>query len=164
MGSHIRAMKCFDIKNIWCLIMYVVWTFLIVSYYFQFPFRLLSKFIVPLMVVYVVMNIYILFRQHYRKYELISYILLAILLTLSCLYSAISGVELERILRFYFILLVIPICFYISKKSFKHEYFIFVVLSIAEYYGRSAPPHLVMSTTCQKPNPLDSTIRPGWTR
>ena len=63
--------------------------------------------------------------------KLIPFLFLTYLLV-SGLLSAVSGTELNRIIRFFLILSIIPVCFFYKKNDFKNEYVIFKVLTVAK--------------------------------
>ena len=53
-------------------------------------------------------------------------------ISISSIYSIINGQDISRILRFYLILFVIPLCFLLQRKRFDLEYSIFMILSVAK--------------------------------
>jgi putative wzy len=107
------------------------WTLTVVSYYFQFPFVDLSTLIVPAFATYFLLSGERILHQ-IDKESFLLWLLLALYLT-GNLFVKISflGVS-DTSWRFYFILLIIPICFFLRNESFFTEYRIFHCLSICK--------------------------------
>ena len=113
-------------------ISYLVWLFLLVSYNFQFPFKELSDYITPLFFLYFLLNVKELCRTVYSDVSLKLFYVFAILLTLNLMMSTINGIPLENSIRFYAILLGIPLCFGLVKEKFIIEYKIFIGVSVVK--------------------------------
>lgn len=107
------------------------WTLTVVSYYFQFPFVDLSTLIVPAFATYFLLSSERVLHE-IDKESFLLWLLLALYLT-GNLFVTISffGVS-DTSWRFYFILLIIPICFFLRNESFSIEYRIFYWLSICK--------------------------------
>ena len=107
------------------------WTLTVVSYYFQFPFVDLSALIVPGFATYFLLSGVRIIHE-IDKESFLLWLLLALYLT-GNLFVAISFFDATDIAwRFYFILLIIPIGFFLRNESFFTEYRIFQCLSICK--------------------------------
>ena len=106
------------------------WFIAIFSYFFQCPFSFLSRFIIPALFIFILLegsNFHVKgygFKE--AVYFYVSYI--SILLILSIL----KGNIIAWALRFYMILLAIPICFAIKDQKFEMEEKIFFWLAIVK--------------------------------
>lgn len=114
------------------LINYIIWSLVIFSIYFQVPYKRLSSCIVPLFALYLLINIRQLNFLNRGKKIYGAWRIYVIFITLSSLYSIICDTNVNRVLRFYMILFIIPICFLLYKNNFEFEYKMFIVLSVAK--------------------------------
>lgn len=118
------------IEKISRLSQYLFWTIAVFAYYFQVPYSKFSSLIIPMLGVYLLLGI-----QHISKWKtniLRLYAFYSCFLAISSVISLISGVEISRIIRFFIILTVIPLCFFFKQKNFEVEYKILLLLSVAK--------------------------------
>ena len=99
-------------------------------YYFQFPFKGVSRYIIPFLAVYLILSFGIIIKNiNITNLLLISiyYIYISIILVV----SAFRYIEPGRILRFCIILSVLPLFFFVTFYDAKNKLFkIFIILSI----------------------------------
>lgn len=99
-------------------------------YYFQFPFKGVSRYIIPLLAVYLILSFGIIIKNiNITNLLLISiyYIYISIILVV----SAFRCIEPGRILRFCIILSVLPLFCFVAFYDAKNKLFkIFIILSI----------------------------------
>ena len=108
-----------------------LWTVAIAAYYFQFPFVDLASLIVPAFAAYLLISVKRILHEMDRSFLLL-WFFLALYLT-GNLFATVSFFSAsETALRFYFIVLVIPICFFLRNENFSAEYRIFCWLSICK--------------------------------
>lgn len=108
-----------------------LWTVAIAAYYFQFPFVDLGDLIVPTFAAYFLFSVKRILRELDRRFFLL-WLLLAVYLTVN-LFVTVSFFSIsESAWRFYFILLIIPLCFFLRNENFSAEYRIFRWLSICK--------------------------------
>ena len=108
-----------------------LWTIAIAAYYFQFPFVDLGDLIVPTFAAYFFFSVKRILRELDRRFFLL-WLLLALYLT-GNLFVTVSFFSIsEAAWRFYFILLIIPLCFFLRNENFSAEYRIFRWLSICK--------------------------------
>ena len=108
-----------------------LWTIAIAAYYFQFPFVDLGDLIVPTFAAYFLFSVKRILRELDRRFFLL-WLLLALYLT-GNLFVTVSFFSIsESAWRFYFILLIIPLCFFLRNENFSAEYRIFRWLSICK--------------------------------
>ena len=108
-----------------------LWTIAIAAYYFQFPFVDLGDLIVPTFAAYFLFSVKRILRELDRRFFLL-WLLLALYLT-GNLFVTVSFFSIsESAWRFYFILLIIPLCFFLCNENFSAEYRIFRWLSICK--------------------------------
>lgn len=108
-----------------------LWTIAIAAYYFQFPFVDLGDLIVPTFAAYFFFSVKRILRELDRRFFLL-WLLLALYLT-GNLFVTVSFFSIsEAAWRFYFILLIIPICFFLRNENFSAEYRIFRWLSVCK--------------------------------
>lgn len=106
----------------------IFWILALFSYYFQFPFAVMSRFIIPSVLAFILLesvNFHV--RQYYSKGIVSFYIFY---LSVSLILSVLKGTDISRVLRFYMILLAIPICFAIHDNDFVEEEKIFVIMAL----------------------------------
>lgn len=123
------------IKNIFKLknVKIFLWFFALFSYFFQFPFSGLAKFIIPFLGVFLIFelqNIKILSNKKYISL----FILYLFVIFISAIYSLLDGTSINRILRFGVILIAIPYCTLISEKDFSKYENIFVDLAMCKSF------------------------------
>ena len=115
-------------KNIKNYIPLLFWTFALMCYFFQFLVRTLASGIVPFLVMFIFFE-----RKNIRVKKDWLYIFLfstyAVFIAISSMYSAFSGTELNRILRFFTILFMIPLCPFIAEKRFFLEFNVLIMLA-----------------------------------
>lgn len=108
-----------------------LWTIAIAAYYFQFPFVDLASLIVPAFAAYLLLSVKRILHEMDRAFFLL-WLFLALYLT-GNLFATVSFFSVsESAWRFYFIVLVIPICFFLRNENFSAEYSIFRWLSICK--------------------------------
>lgn len=107
------------------------WTLTVVSYYFQFPFVDLSTLIVPAFATYFLLSSERVLHE-IDKESFLLWLLLALYLTGNLFVTISFFCASDTSWRFYFILLIIPICFFLRNESFFTEYRIFHFLSICK--------------------------------
>lgn len=108
-----------------------LWTIAIAAYYFQFPFVDLSALIVPTFAAYLLFSVKRIFREVDRRFLLL-WLLLALYLTGNLFVTISFFCASDTPWRFYFILLIIPLCFFLRNENFSTEYRIFRWLSICK--------------------------------
>ena len=127
--GYLKRMS-FTIKQMKNIVQCTLWAISLFSYYFQAPYSALSSLIIPMLAAYLLLDI-----KKMKKWDSIiikAYFLFLTYLLVSGLLSAVSGTELNRIIRFFLILSIIPVCFFYKKNDFKNEYVIFKVLTVAK--------------------------------
>ena len=105
------------------------WSFTLFSYFFQFPFRGLSRLITPSIFLYSFFEL----KNRIKKQDNHFNFLLCIwylLLGLECLNSVFRNNDINHIIRFMEILSFLPVCFFIHEKQFKTEYKILICFSV----------------------------------
>lgn len=108
-----------------------LWTVAIAAYYFQFPFVDLASLIVPAFAAYLLISVKRILHEMDRSFFLL-WLFLALYLT-GNLFATVSVFSVsESAWRFYFIVLVVPICFFLRNENFSAEYRIFRWLSICK--------------------------------
>ena len=108
-----------------------LWTIAIAAYYFQFPFVDLGDLIVPTFAAYFLFSVKRILRELDRRFFLL-WLLLALYLTGNLFVTVSFFFISESAWRFYFILLIIPLCFFLRNENFSAEYRIFRWLSICK--------------------------------
>lgn len=111
-------------------IKYIIWGMLIFSFYFQIPIKPLASLIIPLLFIYVCLNIKCIEKLKVPKILLAFYFGFMIYMTIYFAYSLFIGISIGRVVRFYLILSMIPLCFLMVKENFRVEYEIFEWFSI----------------------------------
>ena len=98
-------------------------------YYFQFPLKGVSSYIIPSLAVYLILSFVIIIKNiDITDLSLISiyYIYLSIILGV----SAFKFIELGRILRFFIILAVLPLFCFVNSNDVKNKLFkVFIFVS-----------------------------------
>ena len=107
------------------------WFVALFSYYFQFPFQKIAVLIVPSLVVYCFININSFVKNLNNKKMQKVWFFYIVFLLIEISYSLFLGNNLVRILRFVFILLMIPYGAMIVDK-FNDEKKIFILLSVCK--------------------------------
>ena len=102
-----------------------VWALALTAYFFQVPFTFISSLIVPLLAVFLILNILINFDL---KTDWL-YMALVIYLLISAILSLFNGVPIQKIIRFALILSMIPLFASIKMKEKKLFQQIFLFLS-----------------------------------
>lgn len=110
----------------------LIWTLVIFSLYFQVPYKKLSSLIVVFFGLYMIFNIRQVIYYSLEGKLLKTGVAYLLYISISSIYSIINGQDISRILRFYLILFVIPLCFLLQRKRFDLEYSIFMILSVAK--------------------------------
>ena len=110
----------------------LIWTLVIFSIYFQVPYKKLSSLIVVFFGLYMIFNIRQVIYYSLEGKLLKTGVAYLLYISISSIYSIINGQDISRILRFYLILFVIPLCFLLQRKRFDLEYSIFMILSVAK--------------------------------
>lgn len=104
--------------------------FALFSYYFQCPFAYLSRFIIPFTFAFILLESN---NLHFKKYGYQPFLYFYIVfLNVLFIFSILKGTELSRILRFYLILLAIPICFAVKDQEFEAGEKLFIYLAFAK--------------------------------
>ena len=101
-----------------------LWTIAIAAYYFQFPFVDLGALIVPAFATYILFSAKRIFCELDLPFFLL-WLFLALYLTGNLFATVSFFVASEAVWRFYLIVLVIPICFFLRNENFSVEYRIF---------------------------------------
>lgn len=103
-----------------------LWGLLLLSYFFQFPFKNLSHLIIPSLFLFIIINIDKLrINSNFCRF----FIILLLYLFFSSVYSLHLGTEFSRIIRFLLILVFIPICTLIKFDDFDSYYKTFIKFS-----------------------------------
>lgn len=98
----------------------VAWTLSLVAYFFQFPFSWASSWILPFFFVFLLTQLVNIQLPKSKSLRILLGIY-ALYLTVEAIRSMILGVAFSRILRFFVILLLIPLCCMIKPKAFKQK-------------------------------------------
>ncbi len=106
----------------------IFWMLALFSYYFQCPFTFLSKLIIPSVFAFILLESFN-FRIRQYNFKGIVYFYIFFLST-SMILSILKGTDISRVLRFYMILLAIPICFTIRDNDFIEEEKIFIIMAM----------------------------------
>lgn len=129
-----EVMKHFSPQNTsLCFRIFVcaLWTLAIAAYYFQFPFVGLSALIVPAFAGYFLFSMKRIFLEMGQKFFLL-WLFFAFYLT-GHLFATVSFFDMtDATFRFYFIVLIIPLCFFLRNGNFSVEYHIFRWLSMCK--------------------------------
>lgn len=108
-----------------------LWTITITAYYFQFPFVDLGALIVPAFATYIFFSAKRIFYEMDLTFFLL-WLFLALYLTGNLFVTVSFFTASETVWRFYLIVLVIPICFFLRNENFSVEYRIFRWLSVCK--------------------------------
>lgn len=98
----------------------VAWTLSLIAYFFQFPFSWASNWILPCFFVFLATQ-FVNIRLPKSKNLRILLFLYALYLFVEAIRSIVLGISLGRIIRFFMILLLIPLCCMIRPKAFKRH-------------------------------------------
>lgn len=118
------------IENIIFKAQIIVWTMLLFCFYFQVPFKRMATCIVPLFVVYILLNFCRMERVECKKDGFLLYTILTLYLCSSAFFSLLKGAQSGKVVRFFLILMIIPLCFLARSRDFKWEYKILMYLSV----------------------------------
>lgn len=106
------------------------WFLALFCYNFQCPIPSLAKFIIPTLFIFIVLE---LRNYRWKRYGFTPVFLVYIAyLCTFLIYSVLKGNILTWAIRFFLILLVIPVCFVIKDMDFEAEEKIFIYISIAK--------------------------------
>lgn len=107
----------------------IIWTIAVFSYYFQFPFSRISVLLVPMLSLFAILQLPS-FLNYMKKCKVKKiYYLFVLYLVMEFMFSLHNGVSFSRILRFFFILIIIPYVSTLTVNSDKYEK-IFILLSM----------------------------------
>lgn len=104
------------------IIALISWLIVAVSYFLQFPFKHLSQLIVPTLAIYLIAILLAHRRIEYSKTWLRFFYHYMIYLLLMVIFGFFNGAEFQNIIRFFLILIVIPLFTVIKNPNFKNEY------------------------------------------
>lgn len=124
------------IYNFFCnpkldMVRMILWIFVIFSYFFQFPFSFLSIFLTPCLLLFIFLELFNLKILNNKKYICLAFIYILFLI-FSSIYSLVNGINIIRILRFFIILLMIPLSSNIIDEKFNKYEKIFRYMAIAK--------------------------------
>lgn len=111
----------------------IIWLFAVLCFTFQCPFAFLQKFIIPVFFVFILLelgNMKLLNNGNVKIFSL--YIVYFAYLSAIFLFSVNKGNNVAWAIRFYMILLVIPLCLFIRDEHFETEERAFFGLSAAK--------------------------------
>lgn len=109
---------------------HLLWGGAVLSYYFQFPFPELAPLIVPFFASYFLLSARSFFLTKLDRRFFVTWTIFSVFLTLN-LFISIGFLDTQDTAwRFYAILLVIPLCFFLRNEHFTVEYQIFKYLSV----------------------------------
>ncbi|WP_296877267.1 hypothetical protein [Thomasclavelia sp.] len=108
---------------------YILWAIILFSYFFQFPFSFLSQFIVPSVMLLIILNTDV---NEFKRNKLFSlnFLLFLIFLCIPFIISIFKNVEMSRIMRFFLILISIPLCTQVKLKNYDNYYRIMIFFAI----------------------------------
>ena len=116
--------------NINKIISCVLWTGSLICYYFQFPFKELSTFIVPTVGLYILFNLGSLKKVLTNKHFVYVWYLLILFIFINVLNAIIDYTYSNNTWRFALVVMIIPLCMQFKIKGFEKEYIIFKWLSL----------------------------------
>lgn len=111
----------------------VFWGISIAAYMFQCYWRSVASFIVPTLIVFLLLEIQNI-KFPYHKDWLKLYIIFLLYLTISVAVSFLKGTAIGNVMRFYLILLVIPIALCIKEPEFEKEWKVLRTISILKAF------------------------------
>lgn len=123
-------MKCKINKN---MVACVFWGISIAAYMFQCYWRSLARLIVPAVIVFLLLEVRNI-RPSLGKGWIKVYALFFLYLSLSFIVSCFKGTTISSALRFYLILLTIPIALCIKEPRFEKEWIVIKLISLVKAF------------------------------
>lgn len=107
------------------------WGVSIAAYMFQCYWRKAAGLIVPALIVFLLLEVINLRFSLHREWTKV-YIVFVLYLSVSFAISALNGTEIGSALRFYLILLAIPVALCIKEPEFEKEWIILKILAVVK--------------------------------
>lgn len=109
----------------------IAWTLSLAAYFFQFPFSWASSWILPFFFVFLLTQVPNI-RLPQSKPLRILLLIYGLYLLVEAIRSVFLGVSLDRIIRFFAILLLIPLCCMVRPKVFQRHLRILTFLAVGK--------------------------------
>lgn len=110
----------------------IVWSIAVFFYYFQVPFSEYSGLITAGLATFMILDIKNIFKIFFHPVIGVLYIATVAFCLISVLYSVSNGTELSSAIRFFLILILLPLCPFYKEKEANILYKIFSVLSLGK--------------------------------
>lgn len=110
----------------------IVWSIAVFFYYFQVPFSEYSGLIIVGLAMFMILDIKNTFKIFFHPVIGVLYIATVAFCLINVLYSVSNGTELSSAIRFFLILILLPLCPFYKEKEANILYKIFSVLSLGK--------------------------------